>query len=89
MVWSVELALSDAEVLYISSSGVSKRPVDEKWTADEVGSGDQAPVAAVVAVGTVVAHDEVHAGWNDEIFTLDVGEKVKRPLGGDFASFCW
>ena len=54
-------------------------PVDEERAADEIGAGDEAPVAAVEAVGAVVAHDEVHIGWDDEVFALDVGGEVEGP----------
>ena len=47
-------------------------PVDEEWPADEVGAGDQAPVATVEAIGTVVSHDEEVVWRNDEVFALEV-----------------
>jgi len=58
-------------------------PVDEERAADDVLSRDKAPEAAVHAVGAVVAHDEVVAGRDDEIFALHVVWEVDGPHGGD------
>ena len=58
-------------------------PVDEEWAADEIGAVDESPVAAVEAVGAVVAHDEEAVGRDDEVFALNVGGKIEGPLGGD------
>lgn len=62
-----------------------ERPVDEEGASDEIGARHQSPVTAVVAIGTVVAHHEVVAGRNDEIFTLDVAGKIDGPGGEDTA----
>ena len=55
-------------------------PVDEERTPDDVGAGNEAPVAAVEGDGAVVSHGEVIALGHDEVGLLDVIGQVERPL---------
>src|SRR3954471_1382507 len=43
-------------------------PVGGKGLADDPVSGDRSPETAVVTCPTVVAHHEVHVGWNLDLF---------------------
>ena len=53
--------------------GGFKGPVDDEWAADDIGARDKAPVAAVEAVGAVVAHDEEAVVRDHEVQAVDVG----------------
>jgi hypothetical protein len=57
-------------------------PVDEHGAAEDVFAWDEAPVAAVEALGAVVAHGEDFARRNDEVVALDVVGEIERPEGG-------
>ncbi len=48
------------------------RPIVEKWTAKYVSARHEAPVARVQAVVPVIAHHEIHAGWNHQVAILDI-----------------
>src|SRR5205823_10394451 len=58
-------------------------PVDEERAANEIGARNESPVAAVEAVGAVVAHDEEAVGRDDEVKAADVGRQIEGPLGRD------
>jgi hypothetical protein len=73
-----ELVQGDADLLSEACAvnlvfGGFEGPVDDEWAADDIGAGDEAPVAAVEAVGAVVAHDEEAVGRDDEVKAVDVG----------------
>ena len=69
--------------------GGHEGPVDEEGAADEVALRDQAPVAAVEAVGAVVTHDEVVARRDNEVIALYMGRKVDGPGGGGAGEVVW
>ncbi len=77
-------ALADA-LLVDLVGGSLERPVDEEGAAYDVLARDEAPVAAVEAFGTVVAHGEDFAGGDDEVAVLNVAGKLIAPAGGDVA----
>ena len=49
-----------------------ERPIVEERPANYVGAWHEAPVAGVQAVVPVIAHHEVHAGWNHQVAILDI-----------------
>ena len=49
-----------------------ERPIVEERPANYVGAWHEAPVARVQAVVPVIAHHEVHAGWNHQVAILDI-----------------
>jgi hypothetical protein len=62
-------------------------PVDEQGAAYDVLAWDEAPVAAVEGLGTVVAHGEDLAGGNYEVAVYDVFGEFVGPAGGDLTLF--
>ena len=62
--------------------GGDERPVDEERTAYDVFSWHETPVAAVEANRTVVAHGEVVAGRNNEVFSFNMCWQIDGPLRG-------
>ncbi len=57
--------------------------VDDEGFADDGFARDEAPVAAVLAVVAIVAHDEVVAGGDDELAVVDEGAHADPPVGVD------
>lgn len=49
-----------------------ERPIVEERPANDVGAWHEAPVPRVQAVVPVVAHHEVHAGWNHQVAIMDI-----------------
>ena len=60
-----------------------ERPIVEKWTAKYISARHEAPVARVQAVVPVVAHHEIHAGWDHEVSVLNVIREVNGPHFGN------
>src|SRR5580658_4419277 len=56
-----------------------ERPIVEKRPANDVGARHEAPVARVQAVVPVVAHHEIHAGWNHQVAVLHITREVHGP----------
>ena len=56
-----------------------ERPIVEERAAHYVGARHEAPVARVQAVVPVVAHHEIHAGWNHQVAVLDITREVHGP----------
>src|SRR5271163_1828940 len=75
----IELNLVTDALLFVLIVGLNKGPVDEEWAAYDVSPGHKSPVAAVETHGAVVPHGKVSAGWDDQIFTLDVVRQLQRP----------
>src|ERR1700682_2292488 len=75
-------AVADALFVDLVGGGV-EGPVNEHGAAYDVLAGDEAPVAAVEALGAVVAHGEDLAGGDDEVAVFDVAGKLVGPGGGD------
>ena len=74
-------ALSNADFVYLIF-GRFERPVDEKRTPQNILFRDESPVAAVEAVGAVIAHGEVMAGRNDYVSVFDVRGQCDGPGWG-------
>src|SRR5580658_4524398 len=72
-----ELA-TDSCLFKFSISGL-ERPIVEQRTANYVGARHEAPVARVQAVVPVVAHHEIHAGWNHQVAVLDITRETHGP----------
>jgi hypothetical protein len=60
-----------------------ERKVNEQRLADDGFAGDEAPIAAVLAVVAVVAEDEVVAGRDDELVVFDKEAHADPPVGVD------
>src|ERR1700744_2152053 len=56
-----------------------ERPIVEERPANDVGAWHEAPVARVQAVVPVIAHHEVHVGWNHQVAILDIAGEVRGP----------
>ena len=75
-------ALADGLFVDLVGGGF-KGPVDEHGAADDVFARDEAPEAAVEALGAVVAHGEDLAGRDDEVAVLNVVGEFVGPACGD------
>ena len=81
-------ALADALFVDLVGWGL-EGPVDEEGATDDVLAGNEAPEAAVEALGAVVAHGEDLAGRDDEIAVLDVAGEFIGPACGDAGVLVW
>ena len=50
----------------------NKRPVDEERAPHDVGAGDESPIAAVEADGTVIAHGKIAARRHYQVAIVNV-----------------
>src|ERR1700758_2684453 len=73
--------IGDAGALVLVLGG-DKRPIHKERAADDVLTGNKAPVTAVEAVGAVVSHGEVAARRHNQIAILNVIRQIERPFGG-------
>src|SRR5450830_958575 len=60
--YSASVRLFSGPSLRSQRGPAAEGPVDDEAFADDIGTRDRAPEAAVVAVRAIVAHDEVRAG---------------------------
>src|SRR5271170_4083407 len=75
-------AFADALFVDLVGGGL-EGPVDEERAAYDVLARNEAPVAAVEALGAVVAHGEDFSGRDYEIAVLNVAGEFVGPAGGD------
>src|ERR1700722_8034413 len=85
----IELELVAHSFFLVLIVGFDKRPVNEERGADDVSPGDKAPIAPVEADGAVIAHGEVAAGRNHEVFSLDVIGEVEGPGWRNVSALRW
>jgi hypothetical protein len=64
-------------------TGLLERKIDEEGLADDGVAGDEAPVAAVLAVVAVIAEDEIVVGGDDELAVVDQIAHLDPPDGVD------
>src|SRR5579871_1057703 len=72
-------------VLQVLGGRFFERPVGEQRSSDHVLPRHQAPVTAVLAYITIVAHHEVAVWRHHQILTCDVRTRCQPPLRGDVA----
>src|SRR5580698_836353 len=75
----IELDLISHSLFFILIIRLDERPINEKRTAHDVGSGHKAPVTAIEADGAVISHGKVAPFGNHEVLALDVIGKFERP----------